>query len=98
MMFSLVRLPYIIVSVVVDVRNTRTSTIIVMTSPLSKLNQDTHSAGYDGLAAMVLQETDLREDQLSTQTDVLSEHGTGESYDDVVLPDIVVYPESTADV
>ncbi|MEM7735855.1 MAG: FAD-linked oxidase C-terminal domain-containing protein [Deinococcota bacterium] len=69
-----------------------------MTSPLSKLNQDTQTSRYDGLTAMLLQETGLREDQLSTQTDVLSEHGTGESYAEVILPDVVVYPESTADV
>ena len=36
--------------------------------------------------------------QVSTQREVLEQHGQGESYDGMFLPDVVVYPESTADV
>ncbi len=40
----------------------------------------------------------LRADQLSTSAAVLRQHARGESYDQAVLPEIVIYPESTADV
>lgn len=36
--------------------------------------------------------------QVSTQREVLEQHGQGESYDGMFLPDVVVYPECTADV
>lgn len=40
----------------------------------------------------------LKEDQLSTGESVLEQHSKGESYSLAVLPDVVVFPESTADV
>ncbi|MDQ3458464.1 MAG: FAD-binding protein [Deinococcota bacterium] len=40
----------------------------------------------------------LREDQLSTGASVLESHARGESYDEAVLPEAVVFPESTEDV
>lgn len=43
-------------------------------------------------------QTLLREDQLSTGASVLASHARGESYDEAVLPEVVVFPESTADV
>jgi len=40
----------------------------------------------------------LKDDQLSTGETVLAQHSKGESYNLAVLPDVVVFPESTADV
>jgi D-lactate dehydrogenase (cytochrome) len=40
----------------------------------------------------------LRDDQLSTSRAVLEQHSHGESYPTSVLPDVVVFPESTEDV
>ena len=40
----------------------------------------------------------LRPEQVSTSASVLEQHGKGESYDEAVLPDAVVYPESTEEV
>ncbi len=40
----------------------------------------------------------LKEDQISTSQSVLEQHSRGESFDDFVLPDVVVFPESTQDV
>ena len=40
----------------------------------------------------------LRPDQVSTSASVLEQHGKGESYDEAVLPDVVLYPESTQEV
>ncbi len=40
----------------------------------------------------------LRDDQMVTSPAVLEQHGRGESYDEVVLPRAVLFPESTADV
>jgi D-lactate dehydrogenase (cytochrome) len=40
----------------------------------------------------------LREDQISTSRAVLEQHSRGESYDRAVLPDAVLFPESTEDV
>lgn len=40
----------------------------------------------------------LREDQVSTSRAVLENHSRGESYDEAVLPEVVVFAESTEDV
>jgi D-lactate dehydrogenase (cytochrome) len=40
----------------------------------------------------------LKPDQLSTGESVLNQHAKGESFDKAVLPDVVVFPESTNDV
>lgn len=48
--------------------------------------------------ATLAQALDLQPQQVSTQREVLEQHGQGESYDGTFLPDAVVYPESTADV
>lgn len=40
----------------------------------------------------------LRPDQLSTGESTLNQHARGESFDKAVLPDAVVFPESTSDV
>lgn len=40
----------------------------------------------------------LRADQMSTSASTLEQHGKGESYDEAVLPDVVLYPESTEEV
>jgi D-lactate dehydrogenase (cytochrome) len=40
----------------------------------------------------------LKPDQLSTGESVLNQHAKGESFDKAVLPDAVVFPESTRDV
>ncbi len=40
----------------------------------------------------------LRPEQVSTSASVLEQHGKGESYDEAVLPDAVVYPESAEEV
>ncbi len=40
----------------------------------------------------------LKEDQLSTGESVLLQHSKGESYSLSVLPDVVVFPESTEDI
>ena len=40
----------------------------------------------------------LRPDQVSTASAVLEQHARGESYDEAVLPEVVVFPESTAEV
>jgi D-lactate dehydrogenase (cytochrome) len=40
----------------------------------------------------------LRPDQVSTARAVLEQHARGESYDQAVLPEVVVFPESTAKV
>jgi D-lactate dehydrogenase (cytochrome) len=42
--------------------------------------------------------TFLREDQVSTSQVVLEQHSRGESFDQAVLPEVVVFPESTDDV
>lgn len=40
----------------------------------------------------------LKEDQLSTNASILEQHSRGESFDESVLPDVVVFPESSQDV
>jgi D-lactate dehydrogenase (cytochrome) len=40
----------------------------------------------------------LKPDQVSTSESVLQLHSKGESFDKAVLPDVVVFPESTSDV
>ena len=40
----------------------------------------------------------LKKDQLSTGQSVLEQHSRGESFDEAVMPDAVVFPESTEDV
>ena len=40
----------------------------------------------------------LRADQISTSASTLEQHGKGESYDEAVLPEVVLYPESTEEV
>ena len=40
----------------------------------------------------------LRADQVSTSASTLEQHGKGESYDEAVLPEVVLYPESTEEV
>jgi D-lactate dehydrogenase (cytochrome) len=46
----------------------------------------------------LLHALNLHPRQVSVQREVLEQHGQGESYDGLFLPDVVVYPESTADV
>lgn len=53
-------------------------------------------AGGSGVIAKLAAE--LRDGQLSTSRAVLEQHSRGESYDKAVLPDAVVFPESTEDV
>jgi len=40
----------------------------------------------------------LKDDQISTSQSVLEQHSRGESFDEFVLPDVVLFPESTQDV
>lgn len=40
----------------------------------------------------------LKPDQVSTGESVLYQHSKGESFDKAVLPDVVLFPESTLDV
>lgn len=40
----------------------------------------------------------LRDDQMSTGSSVLEQHSKGESFDEAVLPEAVVFPEATEDV
>jgi len=40
----------------------------------------------------------LRDDQVSTSPSVLALHAKGESFDEAVLPEVVVFPEATEDV
>jgi D-lactate dehydrogenase (cytochrome) len=40
----------------------------------------------------------LRADQVSTGTSILEQHARGESYDEAVLPEVVVFPETTEEV
>ncbi|MEZ4631652.1 MAG: FAD-linked oxidase C-terminal domain-containing protein [Deinococcales bacterium] len=40
----------------------------------------------------------LKADQVSTSASVLAQHARGESYDHSVMPDVVIFPESTEDV